>query len=387
MSSIKKNLLALVFFSGLVQLAFAQDDTFLDDEIVAFAASNYLPSGKFNTPSWRNRPNPHLTASLADIYLNNDKLYLRGTGDNNHGLGWFWNFDGYTIDGPVLFGFDGGALGINRSGTQKMILKWKENGEVLIDGKGATNRLQIGTGLSTLSLGEVASNGSSLNYGTSYMGFNAARDGTNWNFYSDGANNGGSIVYGNVGGDIYFSTAQSSGGTNQTLTDAQVYENVKMIVRGSGQVDIKSGDLRIGEWQISQQVTQPNSYFRVKHWNTTLNAMEDLLALNDDGILYAKHVKVTITNFPDYVFDPSYDLMPIGELATFIGDHHHLPNVPSAQEAEADGISLGDMDKILLEKVEELTLYLIQQQEDINELKQQNEELRSQLKSQANEHE
>ena len=76
MSSIKKNLLALVFFSGLVQLAFAQDDTFLDDEIVAFAASNYLPSGKFNTPSWRNRPNPHLRASLADIYLNNDKLHV-----------------------------------------------------------------------------------------------------------------------------------------------------------------------------------------------------------------------------------------------------------------------------------------------------------------------
>ena len=75
-------------------------------------------------------------------------------------------------------------------------------------------------------------------------------------------------------------------------------------------------------------------------------------------------------NWPDYVFAPDYNLMSIDELSTFIERHGHLPGVPSAHEVEKErGIELGEMNRILLEKVEELTLMIIQQQREIDSLK------------------
>ena len=75
-----------------------------------------------------------------------------------------------------------------------------------------------------------------------------------------------------------------------------------------------------------------------------------------------------ITAFPDYVFESSYKLMPLDTLENYIQIHKHLPDVPSAKSIEEAGkISLGEMNNTLLKKVEELTLYLIQQQKLIQE--------------------
>lgn len=76
-------------------------------------------------------------------------------------------------------------------------------------------------------------------------------------------------------------------------------------------------------------------------------------------------------NWPDYVFSPTYRLMPLPELQQYIRENKHLPNIPAASVVEKEGISLGDMSKRLIEKVEELTLYVLQQQEQIDELKKQ----------------
>jgi len=82
---------------------------------------------------------------------------------------------------------------------------------------------------------------------------------------------------------------------------------------------------------------------------------------------------------PDYVFehyfegssklDPSYEFSSLDEVEQFIEKNHHLPGVPSANELEKEGMSLKEMNLILLEKVEELTLYLIEQQKEIETLK------------------
>lgn len=64
---------------------------------------------------------------------------------------------------------------------------------------------------------------------------------------------------------------------------------------------------------------------------------------------------------PDYVFEPSYTLMPIHDLARFLEEQKHLPNVPSAQEMREKGLNLGDFQMKLLQKIEELTLYTVQQ--------------------------
>ncbi|MDR2009871.1 MAG: hypothetical protein LBQ22_05270 [Bacteroidales bacterium] len=71
--------------------------------------------------------------------------------------------------------------------------------------------------------------------------------------------------------------------------------------------------------------------------------------------------------WPDYVFEENYDLLSLTELEEFINKNNHLPKVPKADEIEEKGINLGDMDNILLEKIEELTLYTIQQQKLIDE--------------------
>lgn len=85
-----------------------------------------------------------------------------------------------------------------------------------------------------------------------------------------------------------------------------------------------------------------------------------------DGILTEK-VKVAIENtadWSDYVFDPNYQLMPLNELKTFINQNCHLPNVPSANEVVNNGIDLAKMDAVLLEKIEELYLYVIELKEE-----------------------
>jgi len=82
----------------------------------------------------------------------------------------------------------------------------------------------------------------------------------------------------------------------------------------------------------------------------------------EQGIL-AERVKVALkstSHWADYVFLPSYKLMPLTEVEAFIKKNNHLPNVPSAEEVRKEGIDMATMDSKLLEKIEELTLYMIE---------------------------
>lgn len=80
------------------------------------------------------------------------------------------------------------------------------------------------------------------------------------------------------------------------------------------------------------------------------------------GDISAKRVKVTLTGWPDFVFQPDYKLPSLHELENFIKTHQHLPEIPSAAEVAKEGLDLGEINKKLLQKIEELTLYQIQQQ-------------------------
>ncbi|MGC9332144.1 MAG: hypothetical protein ACP5DZ_09765, partial [Bacteroidales bacterium] len=84
-----------------------------------------------------------------------------------------------------------------------------------------------------------------------------------------------------------------------------------------------------------------------------------------------KEVEIT-DNVPssDYVLKKDYELMSIGEVEAYIRQHKHLPDVPSAEEFKKNGYKAGDMDDLLLKKIEELTLYIIEQEKKIEELKQ-----------------
>jgi hypothetical protein len=98
------------------------------------------------------------------------------------------------------------------------------------------------------------------------------------------------------------------------------------------------------------------------------------LAVN--GTVYAQKIEATQTGWPDFVFEPGYSLMPLPNLQRYIQQHRRLPGLLSAQDAATKGVDLGDNQAILLQKVEELTLYLIEarkqtaaHQQEIDQLK------------------
>lgn len=88
-----------------------------------------------------------------------------------------------------------------------------------------------------------------------------------------------------------------------------------------------------------------------------------------DGNLKVMNLKVTLSDWPDYVFGENHELMPINDVEQYVKQNGHLPNVPSAEEVERDGMDVGEMNRLLLEKVEELTLYIIDLQKQLDELK------------------
>jgi hypothetical protein len=90
------------------------------------------------------------------------------------------------------------------------------------------------------------------------------------------------------------------------------------------------------------------------------------------GTIVAEEVRVTVEGWADHVFDPAYELRRLDELEAFVRASRHLPGVPTARETAEGGVDLGDSQRILLSKVEELTLYLF-------EMRRENEALRTRI--------
>lgn len=106
------------------------------------------------------------------------------------------------------------------------------------------------------------------------------------------------------------------------------------------------------------------------------NTIANGYKLNVNGRIIGTEVRVdALANWPDYVFSPNHKLLPLEELEASINANKHLPGIPSASEVKEKGIMLGDMQTKTMEKVEELTLYLIQLSKENKELKARLEKL------------
>ncbi|QRY57142.1 hypothetical protein [Sphingobacterium siyangense] len=101
------------------------------------------------------------------------------------------------------------------------------------------------------------------------------------------------------------------------------------------------------------------------------------LAVN--GTIRAKEIKVEATPWPDYVFNDDHQLIPLDSLASFVKENKHLPNIAPAKSVEENGIALGELNRQLLQKIEEMTLYLIQQNKGMKTLNQEIESLRKEI--------
>lgn len=102
------------------------------------------------------------------------------------------------------------------------------------------------------------------------------------------------------------------------------------------------------------------------------------LAVN--GAIRAKSIYVDNSAWADYVFEEDYKLMPLSELESFIEEHKHLPGISSADDVSNNGQNLGELQTKQMEKIEELTLYTLQQEKKITQLEKQNNDLQERLK-------
>ncbi|QKJ31797.1 hypothetical protein HQ865_19175 [Mucilaginibacter mali] len=97
---------------------------------------------------------------------------------------------------------------------------------------------------------------------------------------------------------------------------------------------------------------------------------DQLLSVN--GTIHSKEVLVDLTGWSDYVLKPAYKLPALSAVKTYIDQNHHLPEIPAEEEMVKNGLNVGEMNRLLMKKVEELTLYLIQLKNELDELKKTN---------------
>ncbi|MBN2891014.1 MAG: hypothetical protein JXL97_04030 [Bacteroidales bacterium] len=143
-------------------------------------------------------------------------------------------------------------------------------------------------------------------------------------------------------------------------------DNTKILTPAYWDIIQNGADL---EFFFSKPNLSPSSVFKISK-NTSL-ALPAYNRIYANGYFYCRELIVQkYGSFPDYVFEPNYDLMPLNELEEYINENKHLPDVPTADEIDETGIEVANMTTLLLKKVEELTLYTIEQENSIDDLKQ-----------------
>ena len=167
---------------------------------------------------------------------------------------------------------------------------------------------------------------------------------------------GHSLVMGSpVGNYAYNSVDLRPGGCQE----APLWSQLRMYTATSKNIY----DLRV------QVNTMGNTWFN-QEGNFGIGLSDPKEKLEVNGTVKAKEFRVDIASSTDTVFRKGYKLMPLSELRKYVNTHKHLPGVALATEMESSGINLGEMNALLLKKIEELTLYIIEQKEKIEDLEQ-----------------
>ncbi|TGE20768.1 hypothetical protein E5K00_22575 [Hymenobacter aquaticus] len=189
-------------------------------------------------------------------------------------------------------------------------------------------------------------------WSTSYIGFNLNKSGlwnSDWRTDSDGTSNGAGGIVGLNNGTLAFLAVPDNNpaGGGRILSDVSMPSFIKMRLHPSGMLQL--GDKTA---QGMHQDAKLSVYGKI-----TANSLY-ILADNP-------------TNWADYVFAKGYKLTPLRELEAYVQKNQHLPEIPTTAEVTANGVNLGEMNVLLLKKVEELTLHLIEMDKKLEALSAQ----------------
>ncbi len=257
---------------------------------------------------------------------------------------------------------------------------------ILDSGQSVSLRIETGGGTNAWSKMEFANGSGQWHVGTSRM-FN------NDVFYVD--------RIGTLPLDFQFSTAGALGLGIEPQAKLHMYDPVNSVSHriqtGGGtnawsRVEFVNGD---GEWYVG---TSRNfngnelSFFRLGAASPAMSILPSGgvaiggarvptgVQLAVGGKVLCEEMEVQLQgSWPDFVFEDSYPLMPLEELEKSLTENRHLPGVPSAETVAREGINVGDMQGKLLQKVEELTLYVIQVNKDVESVRAENEALRARI--------
>lgn len=130
-------------------------------------------------------------------------------------------------------------------------------------------------------------------------------------------------------------------------------------------------------WQVSND----DIYYPNPNGQVGIGTNSPTAELTVNGHIHAKEVRVYTAAGADFVFDKDYDLLELDKLEKFVTTNQHLPDIPSEKKMIEDGLHLGEMDIRLLQKVEELTLYIIEMNKKLEKVETDNKQLQKEIKS------
>lgn len=168
-----------------------------------------------------------------------------------------------------------------------------------------------------------------------------------------------------------------AGGAAFRMYDVNSNTDWRFKSAGTGTFKIRDNTNAVDVFVLEKGTGTLNAFYVKSDGNVGIGTTNPLakLSVNGAGTFNGKvkctEIEVLLTAWPDHVFKSDYSLMPLDEVENFISVNKHLPGVPSEKEVLVNGNNLGEMDAVLLKKIEELTLYVIQLKKETEMLKQQ----------------
>jgi hypothetical protein len=291
-----------------------------------------------------------LSMSAQTLYVPSGTGGIANSYNSNVGIGISNPLEKLHLSGSIRGASTGGALRINTA-----------NGYIDIGAQNTSNA-HIYTDRNSFLFNKpiYSSNGQFSSYSTN-----------NLQFQTNGTTQMTITPNGSLGlacdpGDATFKLFKSS------LPDFRISNGTvtwRTFIATDGQIVLKpEGAVHKIIFDLNDNNNDGNSYFQFGDLTGGFFKIYNNKKVRLDGTFYAKEIIVKTDIWSDYVFDTDYRLMPLLELESFIKENRHLPSMPTGNEIMKSGINVAEMNVLLLEKIEELTLYIIEFQKRVEDL-------------------